>query len=70
MSDKAVADIQNAPGTNIDSTLQEQRSFEPPAEFSQHAHIKSRAEYDRLYKESVDAPEKFWGRIAAELHWS
>jgi len=69
MSDKAVADVQNVLGTNIDSTLQEQRSFEPPAEFSQHAHIKSRAEYDRIYKESVDEPEKFWARIAGELHW-
>ena len=26
-------------------------------------------EYDRIYRESVEQPEKFWGRIAAELHW-
>jgi acetyl-CoA synthetase len=66
MSDKAMVDIQPV---NIDSTLQEQRSFEPPAEFSQHANIKSRAEYDRIYKDSIDDPEKFWARIASELHW-
>src|SRR2546425_7263130 len=54
---------------NIDSILQEQRKFECPAEFSQHAHIKSLAEYERLYKESIDDPEKFWGFIASELHW-
>src|SRR5712692_9150571 len=54
---------------NIDSILQEQRKFECPAEFSQQAHIKSLAEYERLYKESVDDPEKFWGRAAGELHW-
>jgi acetyl-CoA synthetase len=66
MSDKAIADV---PGTNIDSILQEQRSFPPPAEFSKHAHIKSLAEYEKLYKESIDDPEKFWGRIASELHW-
>jgi acetyl-CoA synthetase len=70
MSDKAIVDVLvDVQPVNIDSTLQEQRSFEPPAEFSQQANIKSRAEYDRIYKDSVDAPEKFWARIASELHW-
>ncbi len=54
---------------NIDSTLDESRSFEPSAEFSQKAQIKSLAEYDALYKESVEQPETFWGRAAEELHW-
>ena len=54
---------------HIDSTLDEQRSFEPPAEFSQKARIKSLAEYEVLYKESVEQPEKFWARAAEELHW-
>ncbi len=54
---------------NIDSTLDEQRSFAPSAEFSQKAQIKSLAEYEALYKESVEQPEKFWGRAAEELHW-
>jgi len=54
---------------HIDSTLDEQRSFEPPAEFSQKAQIKSLAEYEALYKESVEQPEKFWARAAEELHW-
>src|SRR5258708_14479994 len=63
MPDKAVAEA------NIDSTLQEQRKFECPEEFSRQAHIKSLADYERLYNESVDDPEKFWGRIASELHW-
>ena len=54
---------------NIDSTLDEQRKFECPEEFAQQAHIKSLAEYEALYKESVEDPEKFWGRAAEELHW-
>ncbi len=54
---------------NIDSILDEQRSFEPPAEFSRKAQIKSLAEYEALYKESVEQPEKFWARAAEELHW-
>src|SRR6202043_2742140 len=57
------------PQTHIDSTLDEQRSFPPPAEFSQKAQIKSLAEYEALYKESIEQPEKFWGRAAEELHW-
>ncbi len=54
---------------HIDSTLDEQRKFECPSEFSQKAHLKSLAEYEVLYKESVEEPEKFWGRAAEELHW-
>ncbi len=57
------------PHTNIDSVLQEKRLFEPPKEFSQKAHIKSLQEYERMYKESVDNPEKFWTGVAEELHW-
>jgi acetyl-CoA synthetase len=42
--------------TNIDSVLQEQRKFECPEHFRQHAHIKSAEEYERIYRESVDHP--------------
>jgi acetyl-CoA synthetase len=55
--------------SGIDSVLQEQRSFLPPPEFAAHAHIKSREEYDRIYKLSVEDPDKFWGDVARELHW-
>ena len=57
------------PQVNIDSILDEHRSFEPSPEFSQKAQIKSLAEYEALYKESVEQPEKFWARAAEELHW-
>ena len=66
MPDKSVVDMQ---ATNIDSILQEQRKFEPPPEFAKRAHIKSLEEYERLYQESIDDPDKFWSRIASELHW-
>jgi acetyl-CoA synthetase len=55
--------------TNIDSILQEQRLFPPPPEFAQLAYIKSMAEYEKMYKESIEDPEKFWAGIAKELHW-
>src|SRR2546426_925426 len=51
------------------STQQENRLFPPPATFSSKAHIKSRAEYDRLYRQSIDDPETFWGNEAQALHW-
>ncbi|HYY70085.1 MAG TPA: acetate--CoA ligase, partial [Terriglobales bacterium] len=56
-------------GQHIDSVLQEARTFPPPAEFSKHAHIKSRAEYDRIRQHAEADPEAFWAGIANELHW-
>ena len=55
--------------TAIESSLQENRVFPPPPEFSAKAHIKSREEYERLYRESIDDPEGYWGKVASELHW-
>jgi acetyl-CoA synthetase len=54
----------------IESVAEEGRTFEPPAAFVQQARIKSKEEYDALYKRSMDDPEGFWGELAAqELHW-
>jgi acetyl-CoA synthetase len=55
--------------TSIDSILQEQRKFECPAGFANSAHVKGLAEYEQIYKESIEQPEKFWAQIAEELHW-
>ncbi len=57
------------PQVNIDSILQENRKFEPPAEFSRSAHIKSLEEYEKIYKHAAENPEDFWAGIARELHW-
>src|ERR1017187_5876987 len=54
---------------DIDSALKEQRVFEPSDEFRSKAHVKSLAEYQRLYKEAEEQPEEFWANIARELHW-
>jgi acetyl-CoA synthetase len=59
----------DSPATGIESSLQETRLFPPPPEFSRRAHIKSREEYDKLYRESIDQPEQFWGRMAENIHW-
>ena len=53
----------------IESALQETRLFPPPQGFAQGAWIKSKEEYQRLYRESIEQPEQFWGKAAGELHW-
>lgn len=55
--------------SNIDSILKERRVFEPSAQFSQQAHIKSIEEYERVYSDAETNPDKFWGEIAGQLHW-
>jgi acetyl-CoA synthetase len=54
---------------HIESVLKEKRLFKPRAQFSQQAHIRSLAQYRKLYNESTKDPEKFWAKIAGELVW-
>ena len=54
----------------IESILQEQRRFSPSDKFSQQAHVKSQADYERLYDEAKADPAAFWAKLAKEeLHW-
>ncbi len=53
----------------IDSILKENRTFYPSHEFSRNAHIKNIQAYSKLYKKSVENPEKFWAEKANELEW-
>lgn len=54
----------------IESILQEKRLFQPPAEFSQKAHIKSLEEYQALYDKAKADPQAFWAKLAEqELDW-
>jgi acetyl-CoA synthetase len=52
---------------SIEVLLHEERRFPPSDELLGSAHIKGIAEYDRLYAESVEDPEGFWGRMATEM---
>jgi acetyl-CoA synthetase len=49
--------------------MEETRRFPPPKEFVDQAYIKSREEYERMWKESIEDPGKFWGKAASELFW-
>jgi acetyl-CoA synthetase len=53
----------------MESLLRENRVFQPPEEFASKAHIKSEAEYEAMYRRSVDQPEAFWAEAASELEW-
>jgi acetyl-CoA synthetase len=54
---------------NLESILRENRVFSPPQDFAQQAHVKSLAEYEAMYRRSVEDPEGFWAEAARELHW-
>ncbi len=62
-----MADTQTS--TAFTSSLREDRLFPPPPEFAARAHIRSRAEYDAMYRRSIDENETFWAEQARELEW-
>jgi len=51
----------------IKSVLKETRRFEPSEAFASKARVPTREAYDRLYRESLDAPETFWRRETGDL---
>jgi acetyl-CoA synthetase len=60
---------QPAASQNIESHLIENRVFPPSAEFAAKARVRSLAEYEALYEESIRQPDAFWAREAGELLW-
>lgn len=56
--------------TNPETLHEENKIFYPAKEVSQKAYIKSPEEYERLYQESIQSPEKFWAKQAEEhISW-
>jgi acetyl-CoA synthetase len=55
--------------SGIESSMQEHRVFPPPEGFGAKAWIQSKEQYEKLYRQSIDEPEIFWGNAAGELHW-
>lgn len=41
----------------------------PPGNASKGAHVSSREQYDQMYRESIENPDKFWGDIAKCFYW-
>ncbi|MEK6775519.1 MAG: acetate--CoA ligase [bacterium] len=44
------------------------KTFPVPEEFAAGAKIKSE-DYERLYHESIQDPDRFWGEVAKRVHW-
>ena len=50
--------------------LENEHTIEPTPEFSYKALIRSRQDYDEMYRRSIEDPEAFWAQMAAEhLDW-
>ncbi|MFM8674537.1 MAG: AMP-binding protein, partial [Vulcanococcus sp.] len=59
-----------APSSGIESVLQEQRLFEPPAALAASARIGSLEAYRALVARADADPDAFWGEQArSQLHW-
>jgi acetyl-CoA synthetase len=55
------------PRTSIDTYSEAHASVEPSGEFRSKALISSFEDYQRLYRESLDEPERFWKRELSDL---
>ena len=63
------ADMAKPSGNTIASLMDEKRKFEPSKDFKSKAIIKGMDEYQKLYKESIKDPAKFWEKYAKDLDW-
>ncbi len=52
---------------SIETFSEAETQIEPPEAFRKAARISSREQYERLYRESLDAPDAFWKRELSEL---
>jgi len=55
--------------TSMASLMTETRKFPPQPKFSEKAHIKSMEQYQQMYNESINDPDKFWLREADIIDW-
>ncbi|MBU0536088.1 MAG: acetate--CoA ligase, partial [Nanoarchaeota archaeon] len=53
----------------IESASKEKRRFPSPVGFKSRAHIRSRDQYEREYKRSIDDPDSYWRDKSQQLHW-
>jgi len=50
----------------MQSLAQLGKVFDVPKELAEKAHIKSMAQYEVMYKESIESPDTFWAKMADE----
>lgn len=55
---------------SVDSLLTEKRLISPPQNFIENARIKSRKQYEEMWRKSIENPDEFWGEMAEEhIDW-
>nr|CAH7739874.1 unnamed protein product [Callosobruchus chinensis] len=47
----------------------EKSVYPPHPAIAKSAHISSFAQYQEMYRKSIDRPEEFWGEIAKQFYW-
>ena len=45
------------------------KTYAPAKTVQNEAHISSMEQYREMYKQSVEDPEQFWGKVAENFHW-
>ncbi len=53
----------------IDSLMSESRTFPPPENIKANAYVNSPEQYQKMWEESINEPDKFWLKEAETLHW-
>lgn len=43
--------------------------YQPNPEISKESYVSSFEQYQELYKESIENPQGFWGKISKQFHW-
>ena len=56
--------------TTTNTRIQAPRTFTPPPTLAASGHVSSFEQYDKMYDESIQDPDKFWGEIAAQFEWN
>jgi acetyl-CoA synthetase len=51
------------------TSLELNEKFPPPTDFAKRATISSMDQYERMYKDALADPDKFWSERAGELDW-
>jgi acetyl-CoA synthetase len=54
---------------SMDSLMNEDRTFPPPAELQAAAHVSSQEQYQQMYQRSIEDPDGFWLEQAGMLEW-